>query len=162
MATQRSVVAHLVRALRPFGSLDPDVVDPSTFDVHATTLISRLSGPPDVAGVSEILHDLEALVTVRSNDEPEGVGFFAFGAVVELIYAAQLILGEPRATRWALSRAADVLGFTDDELATESSERMLAWVTDVSRTGDVGEGGEALVAIVAAMATRLRTARPRP
>jgi hypothetical protein len=142
--------------LRPFGSLDPDVVDPDTFAAHANTLMTRLREPADAAGVSEILRDLEALPALRSKGRADGHRLLRPRGGRRMIYAAQLILGEPRAIQWALSRASDVLGFADDELGTQMRERMLAWVSDIARTGEVHEEeGEKLAEVAAVMAIAL-------
>jgi hypothetical protein len=51
----------------------------------------------------------------RFEEEPDGPGFFAFGAVVALYYACRATQGDSEAAVNCAKRFLDVLGFADDD-----------------------------------------------
>lgn len=126
-----AVVAELVSIIRPFGRLSADVISPDRFDELASLIGVALARGPR-ADVDSALAELEATPALTNNEEPDGVGFYALGAVVELIYAARLVSGDGEAAIHALARASDVIGFADDELGTTVRLSLLAWLAEVA------------------------------
>jgi hypothetical protein len=140
-----AVVAELVSIIRPFGRLSADIISPDRFDELASLIggaLARRSG----AEVDSALAELEATPALAGDEEPDGVGFYALGAVVELIYAARLVSGDGEAAVHALARASDVIGFADDELGTDVRVLLLAWLAEVASNGAGPSIGAAAVA----------------
>jgi hypothetical protein len=140
-----AVVAELVSIVQPFGRLSADVIDPCRFDGLAS-LIGGALGSRSAADVDSALAELRATPALADDEEPDGVGFYALGAVVELIYAARLVSGDGEAAVHALARASDVIGFADDELGTEVRVALLAWLAEVAYDGADPSIGAAAVA----------------
>lgn len=150
---RRAIVQRLLSVIRPFGSLDSAVIEPARFEQLADTVDAALDGGPE-EGLPGIVAELGALPAVEADEEPEGVGFYALGAVIELLYAATVVAGAPKAAAWALARASDVLGYADDELGSSGRHELLQWMDhSLSAGGPVDHG--ALATKTAEMAAEL-------
>lgn len=128
---QVEVLIGFVEAVRAFGDLDREVVDPSLFSAMSAQVLEGLATSSGAAGIA-VASTLEDLPFMKQMDEPEGLGWFACGAVVELIYASWYLQGRARSIEYAYSRMADLLDAVDDELAPivhenadEAAERLL-------------------------------------
>ena len=115
-----------VEVTRPLGWVDDTVVDPHQFDVFADLVLDGLRWDPP-GTLREVYEEFDALVE-RHEEEPDDPGFFAFGAVVELLYASEFLFGEERAAASTFMRASDLLGFLDDSLGTALHDRLIDWV----------------------------------
>lgn len=154
--TRRAIVQRLLSVIRPFGRLDPGVIEPARFEQLADAVDAALDGSrgTDLAGIVE---ELGALPAVEADEEPEGVSFYTLGAVVELLYAAEVVGGEPKTATWALARASDVLGFADDELGTSGRHELLQWMDHSISAGSPADSS-ALATKAAEMAAELAEA----
>ena len=117
-ATQASVVASLVLAIRPFGRLSSDVVDPAVLDRHLDEVLGTLAHPLQPATTSA-LAELEGLPAINADEEPDGLAFFALGAAIAVLYAARFVRGDRSYATQILSRVAAMVGFADDDLGTK-------------------------------------------
>ncbi|MDP9074322.1 MAG: hypothetical protein M3N98_09145 [Actinomycetota bacterium] len=159
MRTKRILVGQLVTVLRPFGALAQDIIEPARFDGLATVVLASLMND-DEEGIESALAELEATPSLSSDEEPEGLGFFALGGVVELVYAARLATGDERSASHALARADDVLGAADDDLGTDARAELLRWIARCVSAGTAVEGSGVVAARAAAQAERLQSHRP--
>ena len=124
-----------VEVTRPLGRVDGSVVDAEQFDAFADLVLDGLRSQPS-ARLREVYEDLNAVVD-RCEEEPDGPGFFAFGAVVEVLYAAEFLFGEERAAAHSFMRASDLLWFVDEELGTGLHDRLVEWAGEAI----AGRGG---------------------
>lgn len=135
---QKDLVCDLAGIIAPYGSVDTDVVAPAVF----ADLSARLVDAPSAASALPTEQECQRVVE-RFSDEPGGAGFFAFGAVVHLLYACQAVRGDPDGAVNCTKRFLDLLGAADDDgqvglydeslryLAAPSPNRRLALVTRV-------------------------------
>jgi len=158
LPTRRVIVQRLLSVIRPFGSLDAAVIEPARFGQLADAVDAAFGGSPET-DLPGIVAELGALPAVEAEEEPEGVGFFALGAVVQLLYAAKAVAGEPEAATWALARASDVLGFADDELGSSGRHELLQWIDHSLSAGRPADHG-ALSTKTAEMAAELARSNP--
>jgi hypothetical protein len=82
---------------------------------------------------------LRAIPALQEDEEPDGPAFFALGAVVAWIYAADTVLNpdDDKAIRQTYSRVNDVLFFVEDELGIRGfCDRLSGAVTEAARGDD--------------------------
>ena len=99
----------------PYGSVDATVIDPDEFAFIATGLRDAYS-TGDRSQLAEVQASCRRIIDRYPNDEPDGAGFFAFGAVVSIYYATETLINDSLAgVVNAAKRFLDVLGAADDD-----------------------------------------------
>jgi hypothetical protein len=151
---QRAILRVLLDLVRPFGYLDSDVIEPSEFDRIANAVDAGFDTTNP--GVGDLASQIATMPVLRAEDEPDGRGFYALGAIVEVLYIARSVAGEREAAAWALARADDLLGSADDDLGTDGREQLLRWVDGALRD-PVPPKHAGLLAATSSMAEALKT-----
>ena len=135
---QKNLVCDLAGIIAPYGSVDTDVVAPAVFADLSARLVDASS-----AALAALAEQECKRVVERFTDEPDGAGFFAFGAVVYLLYACQAVGGDRDGAVNCAKRFLDLLGAADDDgqaglydesldyLAAPSTNRRVALVARV-------------------------------
>jgi hypothetical protein len=100
----------MLDVIAPYGGEVETVVDPARFQ-------SWLAAPhTDVEAQAGAVRDGTRQVVERQDEQPNGPGFYAFGAVVLTLYAADVLLGEDdEAIVNVAKRFLDLLGAADDD-----------------------------------------------
>ncbi len=133
---QVEVLVAFVEIVRGFGGLAEEIVEPSRFRALAEQILDGLGTSSPSVGVA-VASTLEDLPFMKEMDEPKGLGSYASGAVVELIYAAWYLQGRPKSIEYAYTRMADLLDAADDELGTSMHSLLEATVqATLSGTGE--------------------------
>jgi hypothetical protein len=144
---QRRLAYDLAHIVASYGQADPTVVDPLSF----TKLLARLDVAFDdqrEAGAA-LAADCGAFID-RFDEEPEGPGFYAFGAVVSLYYASCTLTGVPNGALNAVKRFLDLLGTAEDDGESGLYDDAISYLTAPS-----GVKRDSLVTNVAAHATSI-------
>ncbi|MFN3255611.1 MAG: hypothetical protein ACE37B_07940 [Ilumatobacter sp.] len=101
----------MVELIAPYGVIASDVVEPALFRSLSERIVSA-GAARDATEIERVCGDIiEQLV----DDEPDGAGFYAFGAVVSVYYACSAIRAVPDGGLNAAKRFCDLTGAADDD-----------------------------------------------
>lgn len=101
----------MVEVIAPYGVIAPDVVEPDLF----RTLSERVRSANAESQVVEVARVCESIIEQLVDDEPDGPGFYAFGAVVSVYYACSAVRAEPGGGLNAARRFLDLTGAADND-----------------------------------------------
>ena len=131
-ARRATVALLLAEVVEPLGDLALLTPEP------LSALADRIRGGRRT-DVEEASTTLRAIPALQQDEEPNGPAFFALGAVVAWIYAADTVLNpdDDKAIRQTYSRVNDVLYFVEDQLAIGGlCDRLYGAVTEAARGDD--------------------------
>lgn len=126
-AARWTLTFQVVQILAPYGTISPEVIEPEIFKSLKARLEACADGDPcpDALDVAEQSH---AVIGRFPDHEPDGPGFFAFAAVVSLVYLAETVTGDPAGPVNAAKRLVDALGFADEDYGHEMYSKCLAFL----------------------------------
>lgn len=111
-AQQVSIALAMVKLVAPYGLVEPAVVEPERFqELLAQLQVCAERG----VGINELYAECESIIAKFAEDEPEGAGFYAFGAVVAVFYACCTIGGDLDGGVNSAKRFLDLTGAADDD-----------------------------------------------
>jgi len=131
-ARRATVALLLAEVVLSLGDLAP--LTPVPLSALADSI--RGGGRSDVEEASKTLRAIPAL---QQDEEPDGPAFFALGAVVAWIYAADTVLNpnDDKTIRQTYARVDDVLYFVEDQLGIGGlCDRLYGAITDAARGDD--------------------------
>lgn len=131
-ARRSTVAVRLAEVVEPLGDLALLTPEP------LSALADKIRGGHR-SEVEEASTTLRAIPALQEEEEPDGPAFFALGAVVAWIYAADVVLNpyDDKAIRQTYSRVKDVLFFVEDELGIGGHcDRLHGAVTEAARGDD--------------------------
>jgi hypothetical protein len=126
------VALLLAEVVLPLGDLAPLTPAP------LSALADRIRGGRR-SDVEEARLTLSAIPALQEDEEPDGPAFFALGAVVAWIYAADTVLDpdEDKGIRQTWARVDDVLDFAEEQLGIGGlCDQLHGAVTDAARGDD--------------------------
>ena len=111
------VALGMAAASSPFGDLDNSLVGVDLAETDRS-LGEAVLGEVDLVEVDQIRHRLWSVPAMREPEEPESASWFAFGALVAHIYAADAVCTSPRdGASQTLHRMEDLLDYAEELLA---------------------------------------------
>jgi hypothetical protein len=111
MDDQRRLVCELTAVVAAYGGADRSIVDPDWFAARSERL---RAGSLDIGQLQVLAGECEAVIE-RLDDEPDGAGFYACGAVVSLYYTCLALTAHDSGAVNAVKRFLDLLGAADDD-----------------------------------------------
>jgi hypothetical protein len=139
------VALALAAASSPFGDLDRSLLDVDLAETDRS-LEQALLSDFDHFEADQIRHRLWSVPAMREPEEPEGISWFAFGALVAHIYAADAACTSPKdGARQTFHRMEDLLDYAED-LLTRSDLLPLLYGAVVDHSSDRFRSLEAGVA----------------
>jgi hypothetical protein len=124
-SAQVDLAVRAASLIAPYGRLDADVVDPDEF----TAWVSVLSAEIDTEELARVRRGCELIVAAHPSSEPEGDGFFAFGAVVSVLFAIDVLNGSGSdAIVNAAKRFLDLTGCAEDDGAAGLYSTAVEWL----------------------------------
>ena len=127
-----TVAVRLAEVVEPPGDLAVLTPEP------LSALADRIRGGR-LAEVEETRRTLCAIPALQEDEEPEGPAFFALGAVVAWIYAADTVLrpDDDKPIRQTFARVDDVLHFAEAQLGIRGlCDRLHGALTEAARGDD--------------------------
>lgn len=148
LAEQQTLACALAGVVDPYGAIERTVVEPELYRQLSGRLGTLHSGDSEAA--SRLAEDCRRIID-RYDDEPDGAGFYAFGAVVSVYYASRAVAGEITAGINAVKRFLDLVGCADDDGETGLHDEGIRYVLSPST-----KSRDALRARVASHAISMR------
>lgn len=131
---QRRTAIELASLVLPLADLSPLVQPPQGLSSVADAIRARMS----TTSVDEARHALLAIPEMGSDEEPEGLAWFTFGASVAWVYAADANTTSPSdGVVHTFNRVSDLLDAIDDDLGdTGLLNELLRATGDMGRTAE--------------------------
>lgn len=126
-----NLAVAMVGVIAPYGVIESTVVEPALFRMLCERVASAAAGHD----ANAIALACEDIIERFVDDEPEGRGFYAFGAVVAVYYACSALRGDSDGGLNAAKRFLDLAGAADDDGVVGLFDLAVDFVT--SRRDDV-------------------------
>jgi hypothetical protein len=154
---QKRIAVQLASLVEPFADLATDRERPSP---SLIVLADELRQLADVREVDALRHRLWSTPALQDDDEPEGPGRYALGAVVAWIYAADALCTAPSdGAVNAYGRVEDLLDAVEQDLGVVGLCHQLRAATAEAAQGHTSSF-EYLAATMREMSPRLRNGTP--